>query len=1483
MNLTRKQVVTHLLVFLILTILSKTKVSAQQFLTTIDGWNAYVHLPDDYNTTTQKYPVILFVPGLGEVGTDASKLLVYGPSRFVDQGHNMQFTVNGVLEKPIVISIQPISGWPQGNLLNRKIDSIYARWRCDTNRLAVTGLSMGGWSWDNYVCTNMTYTRRPAAIVAMSAPPPDYPMANMANFANDGGKWWGFEGTLDYRQMDLIRDIMNNAVPGSARYTQYVGGHCCWNTWYNPTWTENGESIYTWMLRQSQPAGPQNISPVAIAGVDTTITLPANTAILRSTATDVDGTISSYLWTKISGPTQFTIATPNAAQSNVNNLVQGIYKFEIRATDNNGAIGRDTMTVTVNSTSSTSNVAPVAEAGNTQLIYLPLNSVTLNGTGSTDADGLIVGYNWQKVSGPAAGLIVTPNAAVTVVSGLAQGSYKFRLTVTDNNGATGIDSVIVTVNAANPLCNQNAPQVFTLNTTSPGEVYMPNTAGNQGWKGGDTVRIPAGNYNLIDLGNFRGDPCRPIVITNYGGRVTVKAMRFGNDAAYFKLTGTGHPSYTYGIKVDGNGNAGVGIGMAHHVEINNIEVTGPEVGFFFKKNPEAGNVNSQYPNYVMTKFYIHHNYLHNIHGEGMYIGHTYPNADPYSGNLVPIRMDSVEIAYNIVDSTDWDGIQLSNARFGAKIHHNTVTNFGLINMGSQQAGIILGGNTNGDIYNNIVKKGTGNGIEAFGYGLIRIYNNDVDSSGRDGTINGQESVYCNDPINGIEVNPVQTIQFYNNTIRNPQRKGAVRVAAYQNNSGPAQVIDNQYCIPNAPSNWQSIYIAVNPAGSVVQNNTLMSNCSAPPNIAPVANAGNNITISYPVNSTTLNGSGTDADGTITTYLWTKISGPAQFTIVTPTSASTIVNNLVPGSYQFQLQVTDNNGASDRDTVQVIVNGLPNILPLANAGADGDITWPVNNAPLNGSGTDPDGTITSYLWSKHSGPTQFTITNPNAAQTTVTNLAQGTYQFVLRVTDNNGGTGTDTMSIVVNAGPPPPNVPPVANAGSNISITLPQNSASLNGSGSDVDGTISGYTWTKISGPAQFNIVNPSSAQTTVNNLVQGIYQFRLVVTDNIGATDDDTIQVTVNAAPANIPPVANAGNDVSVTLPQNSASLNGSGTDADGSITTYNWTKIAGPTQFLISNPNSAQTSVNNLVQGVYRFRLLVTDNNGATGADTVTVTVNAALPPNTPPVANAGTNINLTLPINNTTLTGSGTDADGTVVSYMWAKVSGPASCTFGTQYQQQTTISNLTEGIYAFELRVIDNSGSSGRDTVLVVVNPPFNQKPLVNAGIDKEIILPINNTMLEGVASDPDGTIASYKWTQVSGPIPATFANSNAAQTEVSRLAHGVYQFELSATDNRGGVSSDTMTVFVKSIPVSTASAYPNPVNNILSIYIDANTTANLTSVRIYDVTGVVVYTEMFMRSQRTMVKEVNVSTLPNGVYIVEVMADINTKTAIKVIKQ
>ncbi len=560
------------------------------------------------------------------------------------------------------------------------------------------------------------------------------------------------------------------------------------------------------------------------------------------------------------------------------------------------------------------------------------------------------------------------------------------------------------------------------------------------------------------------------------------------------------------------------------------------------------------------------------------------------------------------------------------------------------------------------------------------------------------------------------------------------------------------------------------------------------NIAPTANAGIDQSITLPTNSVNLTGSGTDPDGTINAYLWTKISGPAAGIITNAALANTAVTGLAVGTYLFELRVTDNNGAAGKDTMQVIVNpGAVNIAPTANAGIDQVITLPTNSVNLTGSGTDPDGTINAYLWTKISGPTAGTITNAASASTSVTGLAAGIYLFELRVTDNSGATAIDVMQVIVN---PAANIAPVANAGADQSITLPTSSVNLTGSGTDPDGTINAYLWTKISGPAAGTITNAASASTAVTGMIAGIYQFQLRVTDNSGVTAIDVMQVIVNPA-ANIAPVANAGADQSITLPTSSVNLTGSGTDPDGTINAYLWTKISGPAAGTITNAASASTAVTGMIAGIYQFQLRVTDNSGATATDVMQVIVNPA--PNVLPTANAGADQSITLPTSSVNLAGSGTDPDGTINAYLWTKISGPAAGTITNAASASTAVTGLVAGIYQFELKVTDNSGAIAIDVMQVIVFAP-NIPPVANAGLSQSITLPTNVANLNGSGNDVDGFIASYRWTKISGPATGIISNATIASTTVTGLTEGIYQFELRVTDNNGASATAVIQVTV-----------------------------------------------------------------------------------------
>lgn len=91
-----------------------------------------------------------------------------------------------------------------------------------------------------------------------------------------------------------------------------------------------------------------------------------------------------------------------------------------------------------------------------------------------------------------------------------------------------------------------------------------------------------------------------------------------------------------------------------------------------------------------------------------------------------------------------------------------------------------------------------------------------------------------------------------------------------------------------------------------------------------------------------------------------------------------------------------------------------------------------------------------------------------------------------------------------------------------------------------------------------------------------------------------------------VPPVAHAGPDQAFNLPTTTATLTGSGTSSDGTITTYAWTQLSGPS-CSITSASSATTGITGMTTaGTYVFQLEVTDNYTLTGTDTISIVVAA-------------------------------------------------------------------------------------------------------------------------------------------------------------------------------------------------------------------------------------------------------------------------------------
>ncbi len=226
-----------------------------------------------------------------------------------------------------------------------------------------------------------------------------------------------------------------------------------------------------------------------------------------------------------------------------------------------------------------------------------------------------------------------------------------------------------------------------------------------------------------------------------------------------------------------------------------------------------------------------------------------------------------------------------------------------------------------------------------------------------------------------------------------------------------------------------------------------------------------------------------------------------------------------------------------------------------------------------------------------------------------------------------------------------------------------------------------------------------------------------------------------------------------------------------------------------------------------------------------------AAYRPSFAPLANAGPTQSIQLPYNQVTLSGSGTDYDGTIVAYHWELIEGSGGIIFNPN-AQITLVNSLTEGVRKFQLTVTDNKGLKGYDTVIIITSAALNVLPVANAGADSTIIAPVNTCTLIGAASDADGTVSSVTWTKVTGsPLLGDIVSPTSLTTALSNLVNGVYTFQLTVVDNSGGTTIDFVTITVIANPVVT------PGDGKFSFTLD---TSSVTSAGVYTKKGVLVRT-------------------------------------------
>ena len=554
---------------------------------------------------------------------------------------------------------------------------------------------------------------------------------------------------------------------------------------------------------------------------------------------------------------------------------------------------------------------------------------------------------------------------------------------------------------------------------------------------------------------------------------------------------------------------------------------------------------------------------------------------------------------------------------------------------------------------------------------------------------------------------------------------------------------------------------------------LDSNETTVPNLPPEVSAGNDVVVTQG-EVAQLRGTATDPDGLVALYEW-DFDGDGTYDWSNGTTGRAHWTYDTPGNYTAKLRVTDNIGDFATATVSVEVRPRPpNQDPIADAGADIEVDQgdPVEFLM---AGFDPDGTVVLYEWDYEGDGT---YDESSALPTTTVHIYYdpGTYSAVLRITDDDGAIDTDDRVVTVNE--KMQNRPPTADAGPDLEAQIGTD-VTLVGRGNDTDGHIVTFKW-DFDGNGVYDLTSTSTG-TAVHVYNQlGVFMARLLVIDDQNAAATDTCNVTIIPVHINKPPTADAGSDDIIQATQGEEmEFQGTGSDPDGFIALYEW-DFDGD-QVYDWNDTQARIAVWTYEEtGLFIARFRVTDNDGESDMDVLRVQVSSSITPNEPPTANAGGPYE-GVSGETITLTGTGSDPDGSVVSYEW-DFEGDGTVNYYSPDSGTTTVTYEMSGTYNAVLTVTDDKGAIATSTAVVRIERA-NAEPSVRVTEPSPGETLLGYYVIRGTASDDTG-IASVElridegsWVRVTGTMSWSY------DYDASNLVPGTHTLFLRATDVNG----------------------------------------------------------------------------------------------------
>ncbi|QMW05843.1 right-handed parallel beta-helix repeat-containing protein [Spirosoma foliorum] len=365
---------------------------------------------------------------------------------------------------------------------------------------------------------------------------------------------------------------------------------------------------------------------------------------------------------------------------------------------------------------------------------------------------------------------------------------------------------------------------------------------------GQIICVQAGTYTYLRFQDMQGTAAAPIKIINCGGKVTVGdpanygGIQFYN-CLYFKLTGSGDSQTPYGFLINQSG-GGSGLAITNKSsdsEVEQVEIMNMAFAGIMAKTDPTCDPTTQRGGFTMYNVNIHDNYIHDVYGEGIYVGNSFWSAgmnktcDNTSQVIYPHDVIGLKIYNNLIERSGAEGIQYGCAP-NAQVYRNTVRNPGASPFSTyQDNGIQIGEGSGGFFYGNIITNAASAGLIILGHtGNLIVYNNVIANSGSNG-------IFC-DNRTGSSVNT--PAGFLQNTIVTTGKEG---IKLYNENN--INTIVNNILV----NIWQNRYIAFGQGATATQNNNLTNSSIAAAqfvnasglnfqltNTSPAVNAGMNL-------------------------------------------------------------------------------------------------------------------------------------------------------------------------------------------------------------------------------------------------------------------------------------------------------------------------------------------------------------------------------------------------------------------------------------------------------------------------------------------------------------------------------------------------------------------------------------------------------------------------------------------------------------------